>query len=94
MFHFTKVNRKGDNREMVHEEIIQIFGLKKVFKDLYLEGWCPADEKFGKILIAALQEGGNCIAHRNETILVRLISKQFCEYRRTDQLIINVYSAA
>jgi hypothetical protein len=79
---------------LVHEETIQIFGLKKVFKDLYLEGWSPADEGFGKILLAALQEAGNYIAHRNEKILVRLISKQFCEYRGTDQVIINVYSAA
>ena len=79
---------------LVHEENIQIFGLKKVFKSLYLEGWSPDDEEFGKVLLAALQEGGNRIAHRNENILVRLISKQFCEYRGTDQLIINVYSAA
>ena len=79
---------------MVDEEIIQIFGLKKVFKGLYLEGWCPTDEKFGNALIAALQEGGNCIALRNEEILVRLISKQFCEYQGIDQVVINVYSAA
>jgi hypothetical protein len=78
---------------LTNEEIIQIFGLKTALKSLYLEGWPPTDEEFGKVLLAALQEAGNCIAHRNEKILVRLISKRFCEYRVTDQVIIKIYSA-
>jgi hypothetical protein len=79
-------NSTTDNKEKAEkllrfgEETISVFGVDDVFEDLYFDGWKPSDERFEKVLLAALREAGNRLPGGQEHMVARFLVKQFSKY--------------
>jgi hypothetical protein len=78
---------------LVFEVTIRIAGLRRIIKNLYLEGWSASDEQFERILIGALREAVNRIEPCYEPIVARLLSKKISQHCTINQYVINISSS-